>query len=256
MIAHEGVTTISRWERDAMEGVATFAHDAHTDGSDARTRILLVDDEPTILSFVARILRGHGFTVDCAVDGAQALAMARAGGYELIVLDLVMPGVDGITTLKSIMAVRPEQAVMVLSALGDTDSKVLALELGAGDYLTKPFALAELLARVRTRLRQSVPKRSERFLRVGEVTLDLQRHSADAGNGQVMLSGREFELLHHLMRRAGEVCSREQLLAEVWDTQFDPGTNVIDVYIRRLRTKLGGDHIETLRSVGYALRAA
>src|SRR5215213_7779610 len=122
MIAHEGVTTISRWERDAMEGVATFAHDAHTDGSDARTRILLVDDEPTILSFVARILRGHGFTVDCAVDGAQALAMARAGGYELIVLDLVMPGVDGIATLKSIMAVRPEQAVMVLSALGDTDS--------------------------------------------------------------------------------------------------------------------------------------
>src|SRR4051812_44281183 len=99
MIVHEGVTTISTWERDAMDGVAMHGHDAQMAASDARTRILLVDDEPTILSFVARILRGHGFTVDCAVDGAQALAMARSGGYELIVLDLVMPGVDGIATL-------------------------------------------------------------------------------------------------------------------------------------------------------------
>src|SRR3954451_21917162 len=162
MIVRAGGTTVSMWGRDPVGGVAAYAHDARTDASDARTRILLVDDEPTILSFVARILRGHGFTVDCAVDGPQALAMARRGEYELVVLDLVMPGVDGIATLKSIMAVKPEQGVMVLSALGDTDSKVLALELGAGDYLTKPFALAELLARVRTRLRQSHPKRNER----------------------------------------------------------------------------------------------
>ena len=242
-----------------MEGVATYAHDAQmadTAPAGARTRILLIDDEPTILSFVSRILRGHGFSVDCAADGAQGLAMIRENRYALVVLDMVMPGVDGASTLRGIMAARPEQPVLVLSALSDTDSKVQALEMGAGDYLTKPFALAELLARVRTRLRQSVSPESERFLRVGSVTLDLQRHSADAGGGQVMLSGREFELLLHLMRRAGEVCTREQLLAEVWDTPFDPGTNVIDVYIRRLRAKLGGETIETLRSVGYALRAA
>jgi two-component system OmpR family response regulator len=240
-----------------MEGVAAYAHDAQTAApAAARTRILLIDDEPTILSFVSRILRGHGFAVDCAADGAQGLAMIRETRYALVVLDMVMPGVDGASTLRGIMAARPEQPVLVLSALSDTDSKVQALEMGAGDYLTKPFALAELLARVRTRLRQSVSPENERFLRVGPVTLDLQRHSADSGDGQVMLSGREFELLLHLMRRAGEVCTREQLLAEVWDTPFDPGTNVIDVYIRRLRAKLGGDTIETLRSVGYALRAA
>ncbi len=122
-----------------MEGVATYAHDAQmadTAPAGARTRILLIDDEPTILSFVSRILRGHGFSVDCAADGAQGLAMIREHRYALVVLDMVMPGVDGASTLRGIMAARPEQPVLVLSALSDTDSKVPALEMGAGDYLT------------------------------------------------------------------------------------------------------------------------
>jgi two-component system OmpR family response regulator len=222
----------------------------------AASRVLVIDDEPAILNFVSRALQGHGFGVDCAHDGMHGLELARGGAYGLIVLDLVMPGFDGISTLKALRATTPEQPVLVLSALSDTHSTVRCLELGAADYLTKPFALAELIARIRRRLRQPSATGAARFIRVGRVTLDLQRHAADAGNGQVTLSGREFELLLHLMRRAGVACSREQLLAEVWDTAFDPGTNVVDVYIRRLRRKLGNDCIETLRNIGYSLRAA
>jgi DNA-binding response OmpR family regulator len=135
------------------------------------------------------------------------------------------------------------------------ESKVRCLELGAGDYVTKPFALEELLARVRARLRRPAQPAAELFISAGHIRLDLQRHVANAGNGDVMLSAREFELLLYLMQRAGTVCTRDQLLAEVWDTPFDPHTNVVDVYIRRLRRKLGAHTIETFRNVGYALRA-
>jgi two-component system copper resistance phosphate regulon response regulator CusR len=219
-------------------------------------RILVIDDEASILSFVSRALTSHGFRVDCADCAESSLRLARSGDYDLIVLDLIMPGVSGLGTLKSIVYDRPEQAVLVLSALCDVETKVRCLELGAVDYLTKPFALAELLARVRARLRYPGSDLDERFLRVGSVTLDLQRHVADAGSGPVSLSAREFGLLLHLMRRAGTVCSREQLLADVWDCPFDPGTNVVDVYVRRLRSKLGCETIETLRNLGYALHAA
>lgn len=218
-------------------------------------RILVIDDEVSILSFVSRALKAHGYQVDCARDGARGLELVRAADYQLVILDLVMPAVDGVATLKGLVAHRPEQPVLVLSALGDVESKVRCLEIGAVDYLTKPFALAELLARVRARIRSSAPA-GDRYLRVGAVTLDLQRHMADRGDGPVALSSREFDLLLHLMRRAGTVCSREQLLADVWDCPFDPGTNVVDVYVRRLRSKLGRETIETLRNLGYSLRAA
>ena len=226
----------------------------HGDGTQGR--ILVIDDEPNILRFVSRALRGHGFEVDCAADGLRGLEMIRTGGYGLIVLDLVMPGVDGVATLRTIMAAKPEQPVMVLSALTDVESKVRCLELGAADYVTKPFALEELLARVRARLRQATSPGAELFISAGRVRLDLQRHVANAGDGDVVLSAREFELLLFLMQRAGTVCARDQLLAEVWDTPFDPHTNVVDVYVRRLRRKLGPNAIETFRNVGYALRAA
>lgn len=219
-------------------------------------RILVIDDEASILSFVSRALTAHGFRVECARDGSHGLELARSADYQLVVLDLVMPGLNGVATLKGLVAHHPEQPVLVLSALGDVESKVRCLELGAVDYLTKPFALAELLARVRARLRSSAGPGDEHYLRVGPVTLDLQRHVAETGHGAVGLSSREFDLLLHLMRRAGTVCSREQLLLDVWDCPFDPGTNVVDVYIRRLRSKLGRDSIETLRNIGYSLRAA
>ncbi len=222
----------------------------------APPRILVIDDEVSILSFVSRALRAHGFQADCARDGMHGLELVRATDYQLVVLDLVMPDLNGVDTLKGIVAHRPEQPVLVLSALGDVESKVRCLELGAVDYLTKPFALVELLARVRARTRSAAGQAGDRYMRVGPVTLDLQRHVADRGEGPVALSSREFDLLLHLMRRAGTVCSREQLLLDVWDCPFDPGTNVVDVYIRRLRSKLGRETIETLRNIGYSLHAA
>jgi DNA-binding response OmpR family regulator len=225
-------------------------------GTEAQTAILLIDDEPNVLRFLARALICRGYAVDVASDGAHGLAMARTGRYRLIVLDLALPDVSGFTTLRAIVAAIPSQPVLVLSALSDVESKVRSLELGASDYMTKPFVLAELIARVRARLRQSAAQPPERFMRAGGLTLDWERHEAALDGRQISLSRRELDLLAHLMRRAGTVCSRGQLLAEVWDCQFDPGTNVVDVYVRRLRRKLGCDVIETVRSVGYTLRVA
>jgi two-component system copper resistance phosphate regulon response regulator CusR len=218
--------------------------------------ILVVDDEPRIASFVQRALTAEGFRVDTADDGVKALKMAKSGRYELVVLDLLLPGVDGVTVLRGIIDHYPEQRVLVLSALGDVESKVRCLEIGASDYLCKPFALSELLARVRARLRQAPAPAPDRFLRVGPVALDLLRRVADTGRGPVILSEREFSLLQYLMRQDGEVCSREQLLAEVWNVSFDTGSNVVDVTVGRLRSKLGDDAIETVRNVGYRINAA
>jgi two-component system OmpR family response regulator len=215
----------------------------------------VLGEEPNVLDFVSRGLRTQGFRVDRAPGVAQGVELARAGGHDVVLLDLVAAGFRDAATLRAVADAEPHRPVVVLSALTAVAFKVRCLDLGAADYITRPFAFAELVARIRARLRQ-VPATGQRFIRVGRVTLDVDRHAADAGAGQVVLSGREFELLLHLMRRAGTACSREQLLAEVWDTEFDPGTNVVDVYIRRLRRKLGGDAIETRRNVGYAVRSA
>jgi two-component system OmpR family response regulator len=219
-------------------------------------RVLVVDDEPRIVNFVSRALSAQGFGVDSAHDGLRALQLARSGRYELVVLDLLLPGLDGESVLRGIIEARPEQRVLVLSALADVESKVRCLELGASDYVAKPFALAELVARVRARIRQPAAGPGERQLRSGALTLDLVRRVVDTGKGQVTLSERQFLLLQHLMRKGGEVCSREQLLADVWGLSFDPGSNVVDVCVRRLRSKLGEDIIETVRRVGYRLQAA
>lgn len=218
-------------------------------------RVLLVDDERRIVSFVSRALSAEGFEVDSALDGIRGLELARTGRYELVVLDLLLPGQDGVSVLRNLMESRPDQRVLVLSALSDVNSKVRCLQLGASDYLPKPFSLAELLARVRARLRQPASGPDERFLDVGSVRLDLMRRMADAGGGPVALSQREFLVLQHLMLKRGEVCSRQQLLADVWGYSFDPGSNVVDVCVGRLRAKLGPDVIETVRSVGYRIQA-
>lgn len=218
-------------------------------------RVLVVDDEPRIVTFIARALAAEGLSVDSAHDGRRGLELARSRPYELVVLDLLLPGMDGVSLLQGIMESRPEQRVLVLSALSDVESKVRCLELGASDYLPKPFALAEFLARVRARLRQPAAPPAPRVLVAGRLSLDLVRRVADAGKGSVSLSEREFLLLQHLMRKEGEVCPREELLADVWGFSFDPGSNVVDVYIGRLRSKLGAELIETVRNVGYRLEA-
>jgi DNA-binding response OmpR family regulator len=214
-------------------------------------RVLIVDDEPRIVSFITRALSSQGFHVDSALEGSRGLELAKSGRYELVVLDLLLPGGDGVSVLEDLMQERPDQRVLVLSALSDVDSKVRCLELGASDYLPKPFALAELIARVRARLRQPASGPDSRVLVLDGVTLDLVRRVAEGGNGAVALSEREFLLLRHLMEHRGEVCTRPSLLADVWGYSFDPGSNVVDVCVGRLRAKLGAEVIETVRNVGY-----
>jgi len=216
-------------------------------------RILVIDDEPKIVGFVSRALTADGFAVDSACDGARGLELAVREEYELVVLDLLLPGIDGVGVLRKLMHRRSAQQVLVLSAISDVEAKVRCLDLGAADYLTKPFSLAELLARIRSRVRDRTSAAPSPCLQVGHLTLDLRRQAADGGNGPVSLPNREFLLLEHLMRNAGGVCTREELLAAVWGYSFDPGTNVVDVYVRRLRAKLGADAVETVRHVGYSI---
>lgn len=218
-------------------------------------RILLVDDERRILDFVSRALRLEGLEVDTAADGALGLEKALTGKFDIVILDLLMPGMDGSSVLRRIMERRSGQAVIVLSALGDPASKVECLDLGADDYLTKPFSFDELIARVRARLRAAARVAPTR-LTAGSLRLDVIRREADAGSGPVPLPEREFLLLRELMKHAGATMSKERLLNSVWGYEFDPGTNVVDVYVRRLRAKLGPDLIQTVRGEGYRIDAS
>jgi DNA-binding response OmpR family regulator len=231
--------------------------DAPAAVSTAGGRVLVIDDEPSVASFVGRALRGKGLAVDVALGGERGLEAALDGGHALIVLDLRMRDVHGLVILRQVMRMRPEQRVLILSAASDTDVKVRCLELGAADFVAKPFELAELVARVGAQLRSSVPAAAEveRHLRTGRLTLDLVRRQVDLGGGgrPIPLSEREFGLLRHLMARAGRPCTREDLLADVWQLDFDPHTNVVDVYVHRLRDKVGRSVIRTVRNLGYVL---
>jgi DNA-binding response OmpR family regulator len=218
--------------------------------------ILVIDDEPKIVSFVTRALAGDGFAVDSAPDGTRGLALAARERYDLVVLALMLPGLDGVGVLHKLMGRRPGQQVIVLSAISEIEAKVRCLDLGAADYLTKPFALAELLARVRSRLRHNAPAPQPKELRAGQLTLYVGRQSADRGDGPVALTNREFLLLEHLVRNAGRACARDELLAAVWGYSFDPGTNVVEVYVGRVRSKLGAQAVETVRNVGYSVPLA
>jgi DNA-binding response OmpR family regulator len=224
-------------------------------GAGEVSRVLIIDDEPRMVSLIRRALDADGHSTIGTTEGALGLTLALEGRYELVVLDLLMPGIDGATVLERIMDQRPEQPILVLSALSDVDTKVRCFSLGAVDYLTKPFAVAELRARVRARAKGngSGNGTARTLLRVGGIRLDLQRRTADAGEGPKPLSNREFLLLKHLMSHAGDVCTREAILADVWGISFDPGTNVVDVYVGRLRSKIGRFTIETVRDGGYAL---
>jgi DNA-binding response OmpR family regulator len=218
------------------------------------SKVLVVDDEPKIVSFVTRALTARGYDVDSAGNGADALELIRGGGYAVVVLDLRLPDIDGIDVLRRALEDRPDQQVIVLSALPDVSTKVQCLDIGAADYVTKPFSLTELLARVRRRVRQRASD-GERFVSAGRLVLDLRKRAADVGQGMVTLAGREFLLLHHLVRHRDEVCTREELLSDVWGYSFDPGTNAVDVCVGRLRAKLGPNVIETIRNVGYSFHA-
>jgi two-component system, OmpR family, response regulator len=265
-------------------------------------RILIVDDEPKIRSFIGRALAAAGYATEFADSGAEGLRRALATRYDLVILDLVMPDLDGRQVLGRLLATRPGQAVIVLSCVADVAAKVDCLERGAQDYLTKPFSLAELLARVRVRLRGEPHAHAEasarpaagngtaaengtaepggtggqpphpsalgapgsaggdahphpEVIRAGDVTLDVGRLVADIGHGPVPLTRLEFLLLRELAEHVGQSVPKGKLLATVWGYDFDPGSNVVDVCVRRLRSKLGFDLIKTVRGEGYQLVA-
>jgi two-component system, OmpR family, response regulator len=221
-----------------------------------RPRVLVVDDEPEIRDFLVRALVADGYAVDSGTNSADGLREAMARHYDLVILDLVMPGGDGRTVLENLRRERPGQPVLVLSCVSDVATKVHCLDLGAQDYLTKPFALAELLARVRVQLRGEHAPAAQQLhevLRAGQLRLDLGRLQADSGIGPVALTRLEVMLLRELMEHQGESVAKDQLLATVWGIDFDPGSNVVDVCVRRLRSKLGFELIETVRGAGYRL---
>jgi two-component system OmpR family response regulator len=215
-------------------------------------RLLLIEDDERIARLVARALHEEGYEVDHAADGPVGLESAAANAFDLIILDLMLPGMDGTVVLRKLMERDPAQRVLVLSAVPEIATRVACLEAGAADFVGKPFALAELLARVRARIRDSAPGPAGEVLVVGPVRLDQRRHVVEVRGKQATLSYREFVLLRHLMQRAGRPCTRLELLEDCWGMPFDPGSNVVDVYVRRLRTKLDlHRRIETVRNVGY-----
>jgi DNA-binding response OmpR family regulator len=219
-------------------------------------RILIVEDEVRIRAFLARAFEAEGFSVDGVGDGDQGFAHALSGAYDLVILDLLLPGRDGLELLREVHAQRPELPVMILSARGDLATKLRGFEFGAVDYVAKPFSLDELLARARVQLRRAPVADEPSVITVGALALDLTRRQARVGETVADLSDREFKLLHFLMRHVGQVISRERLLSEVWGYDFDPRSNVVDVCVRRLRRRLGPDSpIETVRNAGYRAAA-
>ena len=220
-------------------------------------RILVIEDEPRILDFVSRGLEAEGFSVLGARDGQEGLRLAEAVGCDLVILDLLLPRLDGLSVLRTLETNQPALPVVIVSARADLTTKLNGFGLGARDYLTKPFSFDELLARIRVQLRRPVERDNGYVLRAGALALDVARRQAQLGDQVVDLSDREFKVLHRLLECAGEVVSRERLLSEVWGYHFDPHSNVVDVCIRRLRKKLGPDSpIETVRHAGYRLAEA
>jgi len=217
---------------------------------ETRARILVIDDEPGLLDLVSRGLEAQTFLVDVAVDGGAGLRAAQRQVYDLVILDLLPPDRSGTEVLRELVHRHPGQPVIVLSTLSDTASKVRSFELGADDYVVKPFSLEELLARVRARLRDAA---RPTVVAAGGLTLDLISRQVHGDFGHVPLAEREFLLLRQLMTNAGTTLSKDRLLEGVWGYHFDPRSNVVDVYVRRLRAKLGMDVIKTVRRAGYRI---
>jgi DNA-binding response OmpR family regulator len=217
------------------------------------SRILVAEDEDRISTFIEKGLRSAGFTTEVVTTGPDALDLALTGGFDLVILDIGLPGMDGFEVLRRLRVADAELPVIVLTARTSADDTLAVLEGGANDYMPKPFRFDELLARVRLRMADA-HRAVESVLAVPGLQLDLHSRRAIVGDKQVELSAREFALAEELIRNPDRVLSREQLLSRVWGYDFDPGSNVVDVYIGYLRAKLGGEHIETVRGMGYRLR--
>ena len=216
------------------------------------TRILIAEDEPHIVRFLVKGLQAEGYATTAAEDGDEALRLARSGAFDLMLLDLGLPRRDGLRVLGEMRRARVSMPVIVVTARGSSEDIVTGLDSGADDYLSKPFRLAELLARVRARLRPATAQEAA-VLHNGDLVLDLLTRQARVGSRTVDLSAREFALAEVFLRHPGQVLSREQLLSHVWGYDYDPGSNVVEVYVRYLRSKIGPDRIATMRGAGYRL---
>ena len=216
------------------------------------SRILIVEDEDRIASFIEKGLRSNGFVTSVVGDGIVGFDEARSGNYDLMILDVGLPGMDGFTVLRRLREDGVGLPVIVLTARDSVEDRVTGLAGGADDYVVKPFAFDELLARVHLRLRDERPADAS-VLEVGDLLLNLRTRRVEDGTREVDLSAREFALAETFFRHPDQVLSREQLLSRIWGLDFDPGSNVVEVYVRYLRRKLGADRIETVRGMGYRL---
>jgi two-component system copper resistance phosphate regulon response regulator CusR len=223
----------------------------------SQMRILIVEDEPKTAAYVSKGLSEHSYVVDVAHDGIEGLHLATSGPYDLILLDVMLPGADGWTVLEGIRRVR-QTPVLFLSARDEVPDRVKGLELGADDYLVKPFAFSELLARIRTLLRRGAAPVEQRF-RIADLDVDLARRRVWRGDTRIDLTAKEYALLEFFVRHAGDVVSRTLIAEHVWDMNFDSDTNVVDVAVRRLRAKVDDPFttrlIHTIRGVGYVFDA-
>ena len=221
-------------------------------------RVLVAEDDPVIADFVAQGLREAGYAVDVAPTGAEGLRLASSGGYDAAVIDVMLPGLDGLSLIEQLRAKKIQTPVLILSARHSVDDRVKGLQAGGDDYLTKPFAFAELLARLQALLRRAGATTEPTRLVVGDLSLDLLSRKVERAGRPIDLRPREFALLEYLMRHPGRVLSKTMILSHVWGYSFDPGTNVVDVLVSRLRDKIdeGFDHklIHTVRGAGYVLK--
>lgn len=220
-------------------------------------RVLLVEDDKKTASFVAKAMRAEGFTVDILNNGDDALLALSTKPFDAAILDIMLPGRDGLSVLKQLRLSGNQVPVLLLSARGALNERVEGLNAGADDYLAKPFALEEVLARARALMRRGGDTKTT-LLRVGDLTLDTLKRTAERGGRRIELTTREYQLLEYLMRSVGRVCSRMMILENVWDYNFDPGSNLVDVYVGRLREKIdGGSDVRLLHSVrgeGYVMK--
>jgi heavy metal response regulator len=220
-------------------------------------RILVVEDEKRIADFLLRGLQGAGYAVDAAPDGVTALSLVNATDYDLVILDLMLPDMDGLKVLERVRARKAGPPVLILSARGAVDDRVKGLETGADDYLTKPFAFVELLARVRALLRRGQP--APERLQVAELVVDVMRRKVTREGETIELAPKEFGILEYMMRNKGRPLSRTMIVEHVWDMDYDGLTNIVDVYIRHLRSKIDDKYqvklIQTVRGIGYMIEA-
>ncbi|MEI7556489.1 response regulator transcription factor [Candidatus Chlorohelix sp.] len=223
--------------------------------------ILVVEDEEKLVKLIKRVLEEERYQVDTALDGAQGLEMALIGSYDLIILDIMMPHVTGLEICKALRAEKSTVPVLMLTALDAIQDRVQGLDVGADDYLTKPFAFDELLARIRALLRRRINPEdpANTILKVEDLELDLSKHEARRHGKHIELTSKEFALLEYLMHNKGQVLSRDQIINHVWEYDFDATSNVVDIYIHYLRNKIDGHFsrklIKTVRGLGYSLKA-